>query len=58
MSKKNKSDFLASVNSYLGAIKRKNTYKLRKKIVVEYLLPFFEKYILSSGDYGKVVLKT
>ena len=50
--------FLASMNSYLGMIEHYNTYKLRKKMLIEYLLPHFCKYIYTTDDYDKIILRT
>jgi len=49
--------FLASVNSYLGNMKQYNTYKLRKKIVTNNVLPYFGEHILVTNNYSKVVAK-
>ena len=46
--------FLYSENSYLGIIKRYNTYQLRKKIMTQNLSSSFLKYVSFSDDYGKV----
>jgi len=49
-------NFLASINSYLGMMIHFNTYKLRKKMLTEHLLPDFGKYIHISDDYGRIIV--
>jgi len=46
--------FTASLNSYLGMMKQFNTYKLRKKILTEYLSPELRQSIIVAEDGGKI----
>ena len=46
--------FLSSLNSYLGLMKHYNTYKLRKKMLVQNLSTHFRNYVYILNDYGKV----
>ena len=46
--------FLASTNSYLGLLQKSKTYRLRKKILTQKLLPDFSKYIYYCDDYTKI----
>jgi len=47
--------FLASMNSYLGITKHYNTYKLRKKMLIENLSAYFWNHIYISNNYSKLV---
>ncbi len=49
--------FIASMNSYLGAMKHYDTYKLRKKMLLQ-LNGYFWNYVYISGGYAKLVPKT
>jgi hypothetical protein len=46
--------FLSCINSYLGAMKHYNTYKLRKKMLLKNLLPNFYPHIYTVGNYDKI----
>lgn len=49
-----KNKFLSSINSYLGLMKKYNTIKLRKKMLIKDLLPHFYPYVYTLGNYGKI----
>lgn len=49
--------FLSSINSYLGIMKHYNTYKLRKKMLLQYLSAYFYNYVYISGAYCKLIPK-
>jgi hypothetical protein len=49
--------FLSSINSYLGIMKHYETYKLRKKMLLQNLSAYFWNYTYISGGYCKLVLK-
>ncbi|MFY9308763.1 MAG: reverse transcriptase domain-containing protein [Bacteroidia bacterium] len=49
--------FLSSMNSYLGIMKHYETYKLRKKMLLQHLSGYFWNDIYISGGYSKLVLK-
>jgi len=49
--------FLSSINSYLGIMKHYHTYKLRRKMITENLLPDFSNYVYTVNNYGKFVSK-
>ena len=57
MSKKDLEAFLSSENSYLGIIKRYNTYRLRQKIMTKKLSINFLNLVYFSSDYGMIYLK-
>ena len=48
--------FIATINSYLGAMKHFDTYKLRKKLLLQLRGEFFN-YVYISGGYAKLVAK-
>lgn len=50
-------NFLSSMNSYLGAMKNYNTYKLRKKMLMKNLLPNFFPCVYTFGGYNKICMK-
>lgn len=52
-----KKRFLSSMNSYLGIMKHHNTYKLRKKMLVQNLSAYFWNHVYISSNYSKLVLK-
>ncbi|MDD2496063.1 MAG: reverse transcriptase/maturase family protein [Tissierellia bacterium] len=54
--KKDLDAFLSSENSYLGIIKRYNTYQLRKKIITQKLSLELLSHISISSDYSKVFI--
>ena len=49
--------FLSSINSYLGILKHYETYKLRKKMLLQNLSAYFWNYVYISGGYCKLVPK-
>jgi hypothetical protein len=49
--------FLSGVNSYLGNMDQFNTYKLRKKMLMQSLSPQFWNYFCVSGNYDKLLVK-
>jgi len=49
--------FLSSINSYLGIMKHYHTYKLRRKMITENLLPDFSNYVYTVNNYAKLVSK-
>ena len=49
--------FLSSINSYLGIMKHYHTYKLRRKMITENLLPDFSNYVYTVNNYAKIVSK-
>ena len=57
MSQEEVQKFVASVNSYLGAMKHYRTYKLRKRMLTEVLLKDWVKYIEIDPKYDKVIKK-
>ncbi len=48
--------FLASTNSYLGLLQKSKTYRLRKKILMQELLPSFLRYVHFSDNYTKIII--
>jgi hypothetical protein len=50
-------NFLSSINSYLGAMKNYNTYRLRKKMLMKNLLPNFYPCVYTFGSYNKICMK-
>jgi hypothetical protein len=54
---KNLELFLSGVNSYLGNMDQFNTYKLRKKMLMQNLSSQFWSYFCVSGDYDKLAAK-
>jgi len=50
-------NFLSSINSYLGAMKNYNTYRLRKKMLMKNLLPNFFPCVYTFGSYNKICMK-
>lgn len=50
-------DMIASINSYLGFMIHYKTYKIRKKMLEEYLFPIWKKYIIIDENMNKVSLK-
>lgn len=46
----------ASINSYLGLMCHFNTYKLRRRICEEYILPVWGKYLYFENEFQKCVL--
>ena len=52
-----KSQFISSMNSYLGIMKRYKTYKIRKQMIKNRLHSEWDKWAISKKDYGKFVLK-
>ncbi len=56
-SKQAQGQFLACMNSYLGAMVHYNTYKLRKKVLTKDLSSHFDDYICISSDYDKLSAK-
>lgn len=55
--KKMAAEILASINSYLGFMIHYKTFKIRRKMISEYLLPAWKKYIAAAPDMSKVSLK-
>ena len=49
--------FLSSINSYLGIMKHYETYKIRKKMLLQNLSAYYWNYFYISSGYGKLVLK-
>ena len=47
---------ISSMNSYLGIMKHYTTYKIRKRLLFEYLSAFWWNYVYVSGGYSKLVL--
>jgi hypothetical protein len=56
LNRKDLQRFIASMNSYLGAMKHYDTYKLRKKMLLQ-LNGYFWNYVYISGGYAKLVPK-
>ena len=48
--------FISIINSYLGIMKHYDTYKLRKKMLLQNLSAYFWNYVYPVG-YTKLVLK-
>ena len=57
LNKKNIQKLLSSINSYLGIMRYYNTYKLRKKILNQNFLPYFENKFYISDNYLKINFK-
>jgi len=50
------SEFISSVNSYLGILKHYKTYRKRKNIVMKHISPFWYKHITFSGtEFTKII---
>ena len=49
--------FISSINSYLGLMKHYKTYKIRRKISMEYMSIGWWKYVYLNGKITKFVLK-
>jgi len=58
LNKEDCSQFLSSINSYLGILKHYATYKLRRKMLTKNLSPDFWKYFNYSKDYDKITLNS
>jgi len=52
-----KQKFISCMNSYLGMLKHYNTYKLRRKIVTEKILPKFGDFVFINDDFTVLKLK-
>ena len=48
---------IASVNSYLGLMSLFQTFKLRRKMLLEYMLPDYNKCIYVECNYQKIIIK-
>jgi hypothetical protein len=57
LTKEDIKQFLSSINSYLGMMQHYNTYKLRKKMLIQNLSAYFWNYVYISNNYGKLVPK-
>lgn len=55
--KASKSNFLSSMNSYLGIMQHYRTYKLRKRMLFKNLNARWWNYVYLSGGIAKFVLK-
>ena len=55
--KETKSNFLSSMNSYLGIMQHYRTYKLRKRMLFKNLNARWWNYVYLSGGIAKFVLK-
>ncbi len=47
----------ASINSYLGLMCHYNSYKVRRKICTQYILPTWGKYIYFEDEFRKCVIR-
>lgn len=47
----------ASINSYLGMMIHYKSYKVRRKICMQYILPFWGEYIYFVEDFSKCVIR-
>ena len=47
----------ASINSYLGLMSHYNSYKVRRKICEQHILPVWGKYLYFVEDFSKCVLR-
>jgi hypothetical protein len=47
----------ASINSYLGLMCHYNSYKVRRKIAEQYILPTWGKYLYFTDEFKKCVLR-
>ena len=47
----------ASINSYLGMMVHYKSYKIRRKICEQYILPFWGEYLYFVEDFSKCVIK-
>ena len=56
--KEEQSNFLSSMNSYLGIMKHYKTYNLRKKMIYKNLSAWWWNYTFLSGGFAKFVLKS
>lgn len=57
LSNEEEAGFQSSMNSYLGIMKHYNTYKLRKKMLLKNLSPYWWNVVYLSGVYAKFVSK-
>ncbi len=57
LNKEQEREFLSSINSYLGIMKHYNTYKLRKKMLLENLSAYFYNYFYITNNYSKLAPK-
>ncbi len=48
--------FISSMNSYLGIMRHYRTYKIRKRLLFEYLSAYWWNHVFVSGGYSKLVL--
>jgi len=53
-SQQEKLTFLSSINSYLGIMKHYKTYRLRKKMLLTHLSPWWQKRYFIGEDFTKV----
>jgi RNA-directed DNA polymerase len=56
-SKQQKASFLSCMNSYLGLMKHRNTYKLRKKMLFTKLSSWWWNHMYLSGGLAKFVIR-
>ena len=56
--KEEKQAFLSRMNAYLGLMKHYKTYKLRKKMLLQYLNSYWWNHVYLSKNMSKFVLKT
>ena len=47
----------ASINSYLGMMVHFKSYKVRRRVCEEYILPIWKEYLYFVDDFSKCVLK-
>ncbi len=57
LSKEQEKEFISSINSYLGITKHYDTYKLRKKMLLENLSVYFYNQFYITNGYSKLAPK-
>ena len=55
-SEEEKKQFISSINSYLGIMRRYKTYKIRKQMIKNQLSAWWWNLVLAKGGYQKFVL--
>jgi hypothetical protein len=53
-----KSNFLSTINSYLGFLKHTKSFKKRKHLLDQHVLPEFWEYFVCNASYTKVTMNT
>lgn len=50
-------DFVSTINSYLWMLKKHKSYKIRKKILLNNVSPYFWNYFYISNNYTLIKIK-